>query len=153
MSSILTGFAVIMMEAGVAFYKRIHAINFGVYGATMVGKTTLHHQLRTRGEVPEIKQRTVGVGRATRKSIKIDGNSNTLKTADIGGEAIYWKEWLLDRRIVAYWNIKSKEEEQRKRMKESLKAFQSDFQTKRVPQVYDATPQDGISSDFLAKLQ
>ena len=36
MSSILTGFAVIMMEAGVAFYKRIHAINFGVYGATMV---------------------------------------------------------------------------------------------------------------------
>ena len=63
------------------------------------------------------------------------------------------ESWLLDRRIVAYWNIKSKEEEQRKRMKESLKAFQSDFQTKRVPQVYDATPQDGISSDFLAKLQ
>jgi len=63
------------------------------------------------------------------------------------------ESWLLDRRIVAYWNIKSKEEEQRKRMKESLKTFQSDFQTKRVPTVYDATPQDGISSDFLAKLQ
>ncbi len=63
------------------------------------------------------------------------------------------ESWLLDRRIVAYWNIKSKEEEQRKRMKESLKTFQTDFQTTRIPQIgYDAS-QDGISSDFLAKLQ
>ena len=96
MSSILTGFAVIVMEAGMAFYKRIHAINFGIYGSTMVGKTTLHHQLRTRGEVPEIKNRTVGSQRPTRKYIKLDGDANTLRTADIGGEAIYWKEWLLD---------------------------------------------------------
>jgi len=97
--SVLAGFAVVVIEATVAFYKRIHAINFGIYGATMVGKTTLHHQLRTKGEVPEIKQRTVGKERATRKTVKLDGETHTLKTADIGGEAIYWKEWVKDIRI------------------------------------------------------
>ena len=64
------------------------------------------------------------------------------------------ESWLLDRRIVAYWNIKSKEEEQRKRMKDSLKTFQTDFQTTRIPQIgYDASQDGGVSSDFLAKLQ
>ena len=62
----------------------------------MVGKTTPSHQLRTRGEVPQINQRTVGRARATRKNIKIDGNSHTIKSADIGGEAIFWKEWEKD---------------------------------------------------------
>ena len=97
--SVMTGFAILIIEATVSFYKKIHAINFGIYGATMVGKTTLHHQLRTKGEVPEIKKRTVGKERATRKVIKVDGESHTLKTADIGGEAIYWMEWLKDIRI------------------------------------------------------
>jgi len=94
--SLLTGFAVIVTEAVYAFYKRIHAVNFGVYGATMVGKTTLHHQLRTRGEVPQINHRTVGRGKASRKFLKLDGEGHTLKTSDIGGEAIYWKEWVND---------------------------------------------------------
>ena len=70
--SVLAGFAIVITEAMLAFYKRIHAIQFGVYGATMVGKTTLHHQLRTRGEVPEIKGRTVGLHKGTRKTIKIE---------------------------------------------------------------------------------
>lgn len=94
--SLLTGFAVVITEAAIAFYKKIHAINFGVYGATMVGKTTLHHQLRTRGEVAQIKERTVGLHRATRKVVKIDGEAHTLRTSDVGGESIYWKEWLKD---------------------------------------------------------
>ena len=94
--SVLAGFAVVCIEATVAFYKRIHAIQFGVYGATMVGKTTLHHQLRTRGEVPEIRDRTVGRQRASRKTIKMDGDTHTVKTADMGGEAIYWKQWIND---------------------------------------------------------
>ena len=72
--SVMTGFAILIGEAIIGFYKKIHAINFGVYGATMVGKTTLHHQLRTRGEVPQVKERTVGVHRPTRKTVKIDGN-------------------------------------------------------------------------------
>tara|TARA_R100001463_G_scaffold1194_6_gene5273 strand:+ start:17001 stop:17663 length:663 start_codon:yes stop_codon:yes gene_type:complete len=94
--SVMTGFAILLGEAVIGFYKKIHAINFGVYGATMVGKTTLHHQLRTRGEVPQIKERTVGVHRPTRKTVKIDGDVHTLKTADMGGESIYWRQWLRD---------------------------------------------------------
>jgi hypothetical protein len=91
--SLMTGFAILVGEALLGFYKKVHAINFGVYGATMVGKTTLSHQLRTRGEVHQINERTVGLHRATRKNIKIDGNSHTVKSADVGGEAIYWKKW------------------------------------------------------------
>ena len=94
--SVMAGFAILITEAVVSFYKRIHAINFGVYGATMVGKTTLSHQLRTRGEVQQINKRTVGLERASRKVIKFDGDSHTLKSADIGGEAMYWKEWVKD---------------------------------------------------------
>ena len=94
--SLMTGFAILVGEAVIGFWKKVHAINFGVYGATMVGKTTLGHQLRTRGEVPQINQRTVGLHRASRKNIKIDGNVHTIRSADIGGEAIYWKEWEKD---------------------------------------------------------
>ena len=68
--SIMTGFAILVGEAIIGFYKKIHAINFGVYGATMVGKTTLSKQLRTRGEVPQVNERTVGLHRASRKNIK-----------------------------------------------------------------------------------
>lgn len=97
--SLLTGFAVVLTEAVLAVYKKIHAINFGVYGATMVGKTTLSHQLTTRGEVHQINERTVGLHRATRKAIKIDGATHTVKSSDIGGEAIYWKEWVKDMQL------------------------------------------------------
>jgi hypothetical protein len=97
--SVLAGFAIVLSEMAISFYKRIHAIQFGVYGSTMVGKTTLHHQLRTRGEVPEIKHRTVGLHKGTRKVVKIDGDAHTLKTADVGGEAHYWKEWEKDMRL------------------------------------------------------
>jgi len=92
----MTGFAILVGEAVIGFYKKIHAINYGVYGATMVGKTTLSHQLRTRGEVPQVNERTIGRASASRKTIKIDGESHTIKSADIGGEAIYWKEWEKD---------------------------------------------------------
>jgi hypothetical protein len=96
--SLMTGFAILVTEAIVGFYKKVHAINFGIYGATMVGKTTLSYQLRTRGEVPQINDRTVGTSRATRKNIKIDGNSHTIRSADIGGEAVFWREWEKDMR-------------------------------------------------------
>ena len=83
--SLMTGFVILMAEQVSLFWKKVHAIPFGVYGATQVGKTTMHHQLRTRGEVPDIKDRTVGRNRATRKTIKIDGDQHTIKTSDIGG--------------------------------------------------------------------
>ena len=97
--SVMTGFAILLGEAVVGFYRKVHAINFGVYGSTMVGKTTLSQQLKTRGEVAQVNHRTVGRHRASRKSIKIDGDSHTIRSADIGGEAIYWKEWVKDMQL------------------------------------------------------
>ena len=54
--SVVAGFAIVCLETAGSLWKKFHAINFGVYGASRVGKTTLHRQLRTRGEVPEIKK-------------------------------------------------------------------------------------------------
>ena len=94
--SLMAGFAVVAADIALGIYHRLNTIPFCVYGATRVGKTTLHNQLRTRGEVAEIKKRTVGLQRATRKSVKIDGDARTLKTADIGGESKYWDLWKKD---------------------------------------------------------
>ena len=94
----MTGFVIIVAEQIGLLWKKINPHAFGVYGASRVGKTTLHHQLRTRGEVPEIKDRTVGRERASRKYIKFEGDAHTIKTADIGGETVYWAEWLQDMR-------------------------------------------------------
>ena len=58
----------------------------------------MNHQLRTRGEVPDIRNRTVGKGRATRKFVKLDGDAHTVKTADIGGQTVYWNDWINDMR-------------------------------------------------------
>jgi len=98
MATLLTGFAIITAEAAAGLYRRLHAINFGVYGASKVGKTTLHSQLRTRGEVPNIKGRTKGLHRASRKVIKIDKDSRTIRTADVGGQTYYWDTWKEDMR-------------------------------------------------------
>lgn len=94
----MAGFAILFVEGLNKLYQRIHAINFGIYGASQVGKTTMNHQLRTRGDVPDIKTRTVGTQRASRKFIKIDGDAHTVKTADIGGQTVYWNDWVTDMR-------------------------------------------------------
>ena len=94
--SLFAGFAIVLVEAGASLWKKFHAINFGIYGASQVGKTTLHQQLRTRGEVPEIKQRTVGLQKPLRKFVKIEGNAHTVKMSDVGGESQYWNLWKQD---------------------------------------------------------
>ena len=94
--SVIAGFAIVCLEAIGSFWKKFHAINFGVYGASEVGKTTLHRQLRTRGEVPEIKKRTAGLERPSRKLIKIDKDLHTIKASDVGGESQYWNLWKKD---------------------------------------------------------
>lgn len=96
--SVLAGFAIICIEGLATLYKRLHSINFGIYGASKVGKTTLHQQLRTRGEVQEIKERTVGLHKPLRKFVKIDGNAHTVRTSDVGGESQYWNLWKKDMR-------------------------------------------------------
>ena len=70
--SVMAGFAILLVEGINKVYQRLHSIPFGVYGASKAGKTTLHHQLRTRGEVPTIVERTVGTHKATRKYVKLD---------------------------------------------------------------------------------
>ena len=67
--SVMTGFAILLGEAVVGFYRKVHAINFGVDGSTMVGKTTLRQQLKTKSEVAQVNNRTVGRHRASMKSI------------------------------------------------------------------------------------
>lgn len=94
----MAGFAILIVEGLNKIYQRVHSINFGIYGATRAGKTTMNHQLRTRGEVPDVRHRTVGRGKATRKYVKLDGDAHTVKSADIGGQTIYWNDWLLDMR-------------------------------------------------------
>jgi hypothetical protein len=74
--SVLAGFAIVFIEGIVSLYKRFHAINFGIYGAREAGKTTLNHQLRTRGEVPDIKKRTVGAHKVSRKFVKLEGDEH-----------------------------------------------------------------------------
>jgi len=62
--------------------------------------------------------------------------------------------YLLDRRISAYWERIAKDEQQRKKMQESLKSFQSENQTKRIPMVSQpAYEGDSVGADFLATLQ
>ena len=75
--SLLAGFAVFFAEIGMALYNRLHAYPFGIYGAERVGKTTLQRQLRTRGEIANITQRTDGLQTSSRKVIKIDGDLPT----------------------------------------------------------------------------
>ena len=94
--SVLAAFIIVVCDAIGGMYKKIRAISFGVYGASQVGKTTLHRQLRTRGEVPNISHRTVGLNKASRKIVKIDGDQHTIKAADIGGESQYWILWKKD---------------------------------------------------------
>ena len=65
----------------------------------------------------------------------------------------YIEQGLLDRRIEAYWKLKTKEEQQRKRMQDSLKTFQTDFNTTRVPEISTYNNENELGAEFLASLQ
>lgn len=66
----------------------------------------------------------------------------------------YIEQGLLDRRIESYWKMKNKEEQQRKRMQDSLKTFQTDYNTTRVPEIstYNSNENE-LGAEFLASLQ
>ena len=67
----------------------------------------------------------------------------------------YIEQGLLDRRIESYWKMKNKEEQQRKRMQDSLKTFQQDFNTTRIPEIttYQTLEDNELGNEFLANLQ
>ena len=51
--------------------------------------------------------------------------------------------------------MKNKEEQQRKRMQDSLKTFQQDFNTTRIPEIatYQTLEDNELGNEFLANLQ
>lgn len=58
--------------------------------------------------------------------------------------------WLLDRKIQAYWERKSRDEQQRQKMRESAKQFGGpSFYTPKMQQEDD----NSVGSEFLATLQ
>jgi hypothetical protein len=84
----------------------------GVYGPTLVGKTTLDQFMTTPGEMGEVydstlhSPRLIGKGhvlpRATRKRVIWSGEKRVLHTADIGGQQRFWNLWvddLVDRQV------------------------------------------------------
>ena len=80
----------------------------GVYGTTMVGKTTLDRYMTTPGEMEEIGLdertkhfRVPGLNRfllpkPTRKRVSWKGDTRVVYSADLGGEERFWNLWIDD---------------------------------------------------------
>jgi len=80
----------------------------GVYGAPMVGKTTLDRYLTTPGEMEEISEddrtthnRILKIGKfkmpkPTRKRVSWQGEKRVVYSADIGGQERFWNLWIED---------------------------------------------------------
>ena len=78
----------------------------GVYGASLVGKTTLDRYMTTPGEMEEIPldartshTRLLGrflLPKATRKSVSWKGQKRVVYSSDVGGEERFWNLWIDD---------------------------------------------------------
>jgi len=80
----------------------------GIYGPTLVGKTTFDRYMTTPGEMEEIpeKMRTAHpkrllkggytLPRPTRKRIRWKGERRVIHSADIGGQQRFWNLWIED---------------------------------------------------------
>ena len=87
-------------------YRYLKPRRIGVYGPTMVGKTTLDIFMRTPGEMEAIEDRTMHPKRllhgghvlpnATRKRIRWQGEKRVVHSADIGGQQRFWNLWIDD---------------------------------------------------------
>ena len=58
--------------------------------------------------------------------------------------------WLLDRKITAYWERKSRDEQQRNKLRDSAKQYNTSFYQQQPPQEEDSNT---IGNEFLAALQ
>jgi len=91
---------------GQTLYNSWRPRRVGVYGAAMVGKTTLDRYMTTPGEMEEISddERTSHMkilGRymmpkATRKRVSWKGQKRVVYSADIGGQERFWNLWIDD---------------------------------------------------------
>lgn len=78
----------------------------GIYGASMVGKTTLDRFMTTPGEMEDIPEdeRTKHfklltrymLPKPTRKRLRWQGEKRVIYSADIGGEERFWNLWIDD---------------------------------------------------------
>tara|TARA_R100001082_G_scaffold52891_2_gene28859 strand:+ start:1081 stop:1788 length:708 start_codon:yes stop_codon:yes gene_type:complete len=84
----------------------------GVYGPTMVGKTTLDLYMATPGEMDEEIERTTHtkflgkhlLPKPTRKRVSWDTKRRVIYSSDIGGEERFWNLWvddMVDRQVEA----------------------------------------------------
>jgi len=91
---------------GQSLYNSWRPRRVGVYGAAMVGKTTLDRYMTTPGEMDEIsdEERTTHMklfGRymmpkATRKRISWKGQKRVVYSSDVGGQERFWNLWIDD---------------------------------------------------------
>tara|TARA_R100001443_G_scaffold32817_1_gene46871 strand:- start:1304 stop:2020 length:717 start_codon:yes stop_codon:yes gene_type:complete len=91
---------------GQSLYNSWRPRRVGIYGAAMVGKTTLDRYMTTPGEMDEIddEERTSHMkllGRymmpkATRKRISWKGQKRVVYSSDIGGQERFWNLWIDD---------------------------------------------------------
>lgn len=91
---------------GKELYNFLKPRRIGVYGPTLVGKTTLDLFMRTPGEMEEVEERTMHpkrliqgghvLPRATRKRLRWKGEKRVVHSADIGGQQRFWNLWIDD---------------------------------------------------------
>ena len=100
--SVLVGAAI----WGQNIYNSWRPRKIGIYGSSMVGKTTLDRYMTTPGEMEDIpdEERTRHfklltkylLPKPTRKRITWEGQKRLVHSADIGGEQKYWNLWIED---------------------------------------------------------
>lgn len=91
---------------GQQIYNNWKSRRIGIYGASMVGKTTLDRYMTTPGEMEEIpiEERTDHfklltryiLPKPTRKRLRYKGERRVVHSADVGGEDRFWNLWIDD---------------------------------------------------------
>ena len=91
---------------GQMLYHTYRPRKVGIYGAPMVGKTTLDRYMTTPGEMEEIEERTTHsrilklgnyrMPKPTRKRISCNNERRLVFSSDVGGDTRFWNLWVED---------------------------------------------------------
>jgi GTPase SAR1 family protein len=95
-----------VMVWGQALYNSWRPRRVGIYGAGMVGKTTLDRFMTTPGEMEDIseEERTMHrkmlgkykMPKPTRKRVSWKGHKRVVYSSDVGGQERFWNLWIDD---------------------------------------------------------
>ena len=95
-----------VMVWGQALYNSWRPRRVGIYGAGMVGKTTLDRFMTTPGEMEDIseEERTMHrkmlgkykMPKPTRKRVSWKGHKRVVFSSDVGGQERFWNLWIDD---------------------------------------------------------